>query len=203
VERDLIDRAKAAAERGDFAAAVGLLRPWADAGLPDAQFALALLALTECDLVTGREAFSLFQAAARQDHPAAMYYLATFPEFRNEPFQSPLSADEAWSWLIRAAELGYADAQYDAGAYLATGDWAGGNVIPQNLDESFAWYRIAAEAGHAEAQFNLATMLIEGEGCVQDLVSARVWLQRSLAGGCADAGELLSDLETFPTLHQS
>jgi hypothetical protein len=58
---DSITNAKAAAERGDFEAAIAILRPLAEAGNPEAQFQLGFLALTECELVPGREAFSLFQ----------------------------------------------------------------------------------------------------------------------------------------------
>jgi TPR repeat protein len=122
-----IKNAKAAAERGEFELAVTLLRPLAESGEPDAQYELGFLGLTECDLITGREAFSLFQSAANQGH-AAMYHLATFPEFVNGPFKSPLSEKEAWSWLIRSAESGCAQAQYDAGAFLASGDWGDGDA---------------------------------------------------------------------------
>ena len=50
---DLIGDAKASAERGDFESAVTVLRPMAEAGNRDAQHELALLALTECNLISG------------------------------------------------------------------------------------------------------------------------------------------------------
>jgi TPR repeat protein len=59
--------------------------------------------LTECDLISGREAFSLFMKAADQGHVEAMYHLAKFPEFVSEPFTSPLSEEESWRWLLQAA----------------------------------------------------------------------------------------------------
>ena len=46
------------AERGDYESAIAMLRPLAEAGTSDAQYALAFLALTECDLISGREAFA-------------------------------------------------------------------------------------------------------------------------------------------------
>jgi hypothetical protein len=123
VTHDPISDAKAAAARGDFEFAIAVLRPLADAGNRDAQYGLGFLAMTECELISGREACSLFLKAAEQGHAEAMYHLAKFPEFVSEPFKSPLSDEDAWSWLIRAAESGCLQAQYDAGASLATGDW--------------------------------------------------------------------------------
>ena len=44
--------------------------------------------------------------AAEGAHVEAMYHLATFPDFIGEPFRSPLSEEETWQWLLRAAEGG-------------------------------------------------------------------------------------------------
>ena len=193
---DAIRDAKAAIARSDFASAVTLLRPLAEAGSREAQYELGFLALTACELVSGREAFELFIKAAEQGHIEAMYHLATFPEFISEPFKSPLSDDDAWGWLLRAAASGSVDAQYRAGASLATGDWGDGGV-PRQLDAAVAWYQRAAEAGHVEAQYNLASMLAEGEGCERDLPAAREWLTRALAGGYEYAQELLTYLDSL------
>jgi len=191
-----IGDAKAAAARGDFESAINVLRPLAQAGNREARYELGFLALTECNLISGREAFSLFREAAEQGHRDAMYHLATFPEFLNEPFKSPLSEEETWRWLLRAAEGGCVQAQRDAGATLATGDWREGKV-PQDLAAAVGWYRRAAEAGHADAQYNLASMLAEGEGCERDLPAAREWLRRSVAGGYEYAEGLLAHLDAL------
>ena len=140
---DAVRDAKAAAARGEFESAMIVPRPLAEADNRDAQYELGLLALTACDLVSGREAFSLFMKAAEQGHAEAMYQLATFPEFLSEPFKSPLSHDDAWQWLLRAAAAGSVRSQYSAGASLATGDWGDGGV-PQQLEAAVAWYRRAA-----------------------------------------------------------
>jgi TPR repeat protein len=144
--QDPLGDAKAAAARGDFESAINVLRPLAQAGNREAQYELGFLALTECDLISGRESFSLFLKAAEQGHGEAMYHLATFPEFVSESFKSPLSEEEAWRWSVRAAEGGCVQAQRDAGAALATGDWREGRVR-QDLAAAVAWYRRAAEAG--------------------------------------------------------
>lgn len=193
---DPIGDAKAAAARGDFESAINLLRPLAGAGNRDAQYELAFLALTECESISAREAFSLFMKAAEDGHAEAMYRLATFPDFISEQFRSPLSDDETWRWLLRAAEGGSVEAQRDAGASLATGGWRK-TEVPQDLSAAVAWYRRAAEAGHADAQFNLASMLAEGEGCDRDLTAARQWLRRAVTGGSDYAKELLTHLDSL------
>lgn len=193
---DPIGEAKAAAARGDFESAINVLRPLAEAGNREGLYELGFLALTECDLISGREAFSLFLKAAEQGHAEAMYHFATFPEFISEAFKSPLSEEEAWRWLLRAAELGAVQAQYNAGASLATGAWGEGHVA-QDLEAAVAWYRCAAVEGHAEAQFNLASMLSEGEGCERDIPAAREWLRRAMAGGYEYAEGLLAHLDSL------
>ena len=193
---DSISDAKAAAARGDFESAIAVLRPLADASNRDAQYELGFLALTECELVSGREAFSLFMKAAQDGHVDAMYHLATFPDFISEPFRSPLSEEEGWQWLLRAAEGGCIQAQRDAGASLATGDWREHRIL-QDLPAAVAWYRRAAEAGHADAQYNLASMLAEGEGCDRDLPAAREWLRRAVAGGYKYPEGLLAHLDSL------
>ena len=191
-----ISDARAAAGRGEFESAIALLRPLAETGNREAQYQLGFIALTECDLISGREAFSLFREAAEQGHPEAMHHLATFLEFLSESFESPLSQEEAWSWLLRAAESGCFQAQYDAAASLATGDWRERGV-PQDLGAAFAWYRRAAEAGHVEAQYNLASMLAEGEGCERDLAAAKEWLERAVVGGYKYAEGLIAHMDSL------
>jgi uncharacterized protein len=191
-----IGDARAAIARKDFHSAIAVLRPLVEGGSREAQFELATIALTECDLLSGREAFALFLNAAEQGHIEAMYHVARFPEFVSEPFGSPLSDEEVWQWLVRAARSGSIQAQYDVAALLATGDWDSRGV-PQDLEATVAWYRRAAEAGHALAQFNLASMLSMGEGCERDIPAAREWLRRAKAGGYEDAEILLAQLDSI------
>jgi TPR repeat protein len=196
VTHDPIREARAATARGDYQSAITVLRPLAESGNGDAQYELGFLALTECELISGREAFSLFMKAAQSGHVEAMYHLATFPDFISEPFRSPLSEEDTWQWLMRAAEGGCVQAQRDAGASFATGEWREERV-PQDLPAAVAWYRRAAEAGHADAQYNLASMLAEGEGCDRDLSAAREWLRRAVAGGYEYAEGLLAHLDSL------
>jgi hypothetical protein len=54
VTDDPVSDARAAAARGEFESAVSRLRPVPESGNPEARYYLGLLALTECDLVSGR-----------------------------------------------------------------------------------------------------------------------------------------------------
>lgn len=187
-----IDEAHLAAERRDFESSVSLLRPLADLGHVEAMYQLGRLAFTECELITGEEAFGWLQSAASLGHPDATYDLATFPDFLDEGFSSPYSAAEALQVRILAAELGSAPAQYDLAARLATGD--DGSVAP-DLAGALEWYRRAAVADHPEAQFNLAFMLLRGEGCTPDRDEAMRWLEEAKSRGHEQAGQLLEDLQ--------
>jgi TPR repeat protein len=195
VPNDPIGDAKAAAERGDFESAITILRPLAQARNREAEYELGFLALTECDLISGREAFSLFLKAAEQGHAEAMYHLATFPEFLSEPFKSRCRTKKPGSGCCgRGIRLCSGTVQRWR---VARVERLGRGHVAQNLEAAVAWYRRAAEAGHAEAQVNLASMLSEGEGCERDIPAAREWLRRAVPGGYEYAEGLLAHLDSL------
>ena len=133
--------------------------------------------------------------AARDGHLEALYHLATF-RLHLRAVQIAVVGEETWQWLMRAAEDGCVQAQRDAGASLASGEWREGTTR-QDLPAAVLWYRRAAEAGHADAQYNLASMLAEGEGCDRDVPAAREWLRRAIAGGYEYADGLLAHLDSL------
>jgi len=91
----------------------------------------------------------------------------------------PRSDAEAVVWYRKAAEQGYAKAQYNLGVCCDKG-----RGLPKDHVEAAAWYRKAAEQGHTKAQFNLGVSYKYGQGLPQDSVEAYAWL-----GLAADAGE--------------
>ena len=91
-----------------------------------------------------------------------------------------LGEDERVELLIRAGELGSVKAQYDLGAFYATGDWAG----PKSEAEAVKWYLKAAHQGNADAQYNIGLMLLKGEGVPQNSSDGVAWLAKA-----ADQGE--------------
>ena len=89
---------------------------------------------------------------------------------------------EAFKWIRKAAEQGYADAQND----LAVGCFHGlGAAADQN--EAFKWYRRAAEQGHKEAQYALAVCYAYGKGVGQDYSNSVFWFGKAAEQGKAEA----------------
>lgn len=80
--------------------------------------------------------------------------------------------------LIKAAEMGYADAQDLLGnCYYA------GNGVEQNYYEAVKWYRKAAEQGNASAQNNLGNCYYFGKGVEQNYYEAVKWYRKAAEQG--------------------
>jgi hypothetical protein len=88
----------------------------------------------------------------------------------------------AASWYWKAADQGYAAAQYNLGALYKNG-WG----VRQDYAAAASWYRKAADQGYADAQFYLGNMYYNGEGFPQDYISAQMWFYLAAAGGRQDA----------------
>src|SRR5262245_5849245 len=115
---EAIVKARNAIESEDYRAAIQLLRPLAEAEHGEAQFLCGYLYFTSAD-VTKDDCRRWLQRAAAQNHPGALYYLACL----GDRFDFGPPEDEAKrALLIRAAELGSAEAQRDLGCFYATGD---------------------------------------------------------------------------------
>lgn len=89
---------------------------------------------------------------------------------------------EAASWYRKAADQGYARAQFDLGwMYQA------GRGVDQNYAEAVRWYHKAADQGYARAQFNLAELYWNGLGVDQDYAEAVTWYRKAADQGDTDA----------------
>lgn len=91
---------------------------------------------------------------------------------------------EAVKWYRKAAEQGYALAQYNLGAM-----YGNGNGVTQDYAEAVKWLRKAAEQGYASAQFYLGVGYYKGEGVIQDNVYAHMWWNIAASLGDADASK--------------
>ena len=89
---------------------------------------------------------------------------------------------EAFKWLSRAAERGYAMAQNNLG-----GMYANGLGVEKNEAEAVKWYRKAAEQGRAMAQNNLAVMYEKGMGVARNETEAVNWYRKAAEQGNAMA----------------
>jgi TPR repeat protein len=95
----------------------------------------------------------------------------------------PQDYAEAVTWYRKAAEQGYAVAQYALGV-----GYDRGQGVPQDDAEAVTWYRKAAEQGYADAQNNLGNIYNAGRGVPQDFVQAHKWY--SLAAARSAASEV-------------
>ncbi len=62
----------------------------------------------------------------------------------------PQDYGQAIGWYRKAADQGYAPAQFNLGVMFATGQG-----VPQDYGQAIGWYRKAADQGYARAQFSL------------------------------------------------
>lgn len=94
-----------------------------------------------------KEAFTMYQSAAKIGHPAAAYRTAVCCEIGNEEGggtrKDPL---KAMQWYKRAAMLGDTPAMYKVGMILLKGLLG----QPRNPREAISWLKRAAEAADAE-----------------------------------------------------
>ena len=91
-------------------------------------------------------------------------------------------------WYRKAAEQGYAMAQYNMGVC-----YANGRGVTQDYAEAVKWYRKAAEQGYADAQNNLGVCYYGGKGTKKDYQLAVFWFKRAAENGDAYAQNNLGE----------
>ncbi len=84
-------------------------------------------------------------------------------------------------WIKRAADQGYAPAQYNLGLLY----FRNRGVIGDDA-EAATWYRRAAEQGYAPAQGGLGYMLAYGAGVDKNHVQAYMWFELAWNGAPSD-----------------
>ena len=62
-------------------------------------------------------------------------------------------------WFRRAAEAGFAPAQFQLGVLYCVG-----RGVEKNLEDAVRWYELAAAQKHDMAMYNLGVMLLQGMG---------------------------------------
>lgn len=96
---------------------------------------------------------------------------------------------EALKWFKKAAEQGYADAQYNLGYCYLTGQG-----VSQDYSKAVMWYRKAAENGLAYAQYSLGFCYENGQGVLKDIKEAKRWYWKAAKQKYPDAQEALERL---------
>lgn len=85
---------------------------------------------------------------------------------------------EAATWYRKAAEQGYAPAQYTLGAMYEKG-----LGVTQDYPQAVSWYRKAAEQEFVLAQFSMGVMYDIGQGVAQDYQQAMSWYGKAAERG--------------------
>ena len=77
-------------------------------------------------------------------------------------------------WYEKAANQGYAPAQYNLGVC-----YENGRGVVQSYEKAAFWFKKAANQGDAQAQFYLGVCYENGLGVKKDLKKAKFWKNKS------------------------
>jgi TPR repeat protein len=129
--------ADAAFQKGDYAKALRLARPLAEAGDPRAESTLGFAYYRGRGVAqSDSEAAKWFQLAADKGNAASRFTLGVM---YGEGRGVPQDFAEAARWYRRAAEQGDAQAQYNLGLAYARGEG-----VTQNVVDAHVWFNLAA-----------------------------------------------------------
>jgi TPR repeat protein len=128
--------------------------------------------------------------AVAQNGLGVMYY--TGEAISKSPSGQILNNDPelAVGWFFRAAEQGYADAQFNLGLMYANGEG-----VEKDMTHAVELFKKAAEQGHVDAQNNLGAMYFTGEGVERDEKKAIEWFEKAAAKGNLEAQENLDAIK--------
>jgi TPR repeat protein len=84
--------------------------------------------------------------------------------------------------LVKRAEAGDADAQFNLGEAYAKGEGAHVDIV-----ELMKWYRLAADQNHAKAQYMLGVLYAYGLGVPEDQAEAAKWYRLAAEQGYDEA----------------
>jgi TPR repeat protein len=112
------------------------------------------------------KAFVYFKRAAKQNHPQAHHMLGCY---HSCGFLLPPSLDKALLHFRHAADLGVANAQYNAGVLLL--------CEKETLPEAFRYFQMAAEQKHPEAVYNVGVCYSQGIGTKPSRTKAIYYLE--------------------------
>ena len=91
---------------------------------------------------------------------------------------SLVAADERFDSLLRAAEGGDAEAQFNLGV-----EYSNGTSVPKDRSEAVKWWRKAAEQGDVRSELWLGLLYKYGSGVPQDYSEAMKWYRRAAEQG--------------------
>jgi uncharacterized protein len=156
-------------------------------GYPLRLFALTIISVSVASAQAGKpdacprvdKDFIAIQQRAEANDPAAQIALASCYDLG---MHVKPDGKESIRWLTKAANQGYASAEYELGRiYLY------GRGIPIDHAQALIWERKAAEQGDLRAQRDLAFMYERGFGVEPDPAKAAEWNRKAAMQGNAEA----------------
>ena len=188
-------------DAGDYATALSILKPLAEAGNADAQLTLSWMYYfgrgvpqDDAEWTKWRDrAFNVVDGSA-QDTPTATGTLGTI-EVSEDDFHEGVRAyangdyATAYAKIFPLAELQNADALYFLGLM-----YYNGHGVEQDYEEAAHTLRQSAKGGNTDAQNLLGVMYDHGKGVPQNVEEAEQWFRRAAAAGHAEAQQNLERL---------
>jgi TPR repeat protein len=188
-------------DKDDYKTAFNEWQPLADQGYAAAQSSLGWLYENGKGVLEDDEqAIKWYQKAADQGYAKAQYDLGSMYRSSVDVRQkSELSVTwyktlyatakgvlkndtEAVKWYRKAANQGYAEAQYGLGRMYDYGEG-----VRESDNQAVKWYQKAADQGYAKAQSQLGWMYQSGKGVRKDYKQAVKWYQKAADQGSAGA----------------
>ncbi len=184
-----IDEAVAAYEIGDLAGARSAFTRLSRAGVPAADYNLAVMHLRgDLPRAKPHEALRLMTRSAQAGFVTALYGLGQLHELGQGGLQVNLV--KAHQWYLRAAQAGSVDGQ----VAVATAYYLGRGA-PKDAALAARWCRIAAQGGDIGAMYLYASMVEAGDGVERDLNEARYWYGVAARNGDEAAPSKLIELD--------
>lgn len=105
--------------------------------------------------------------------------------------QGPTHYSESIGWITKAADSGYAPAQYQLALYYILG-----LGVPRDITKAVNYLKMSADQGNDQALLQLGVLLLRGsEAIPQDVELAKSYLQKSIEKGNAEAKKILDSIE--------
>ncbi|MEH6728495.1 MAG: tetratricopeptide repeat protein [Hyphomicrobiales bacterium] len=187
---DPLEDGLSAYSNGEYATALEILRPLAEAGNAKAQYQLGFSYDSGKGVIQNdAEAIKWFRRAAEQGDVRAQFHLGLSYSAGD---RAPQDDIEAFRWYHMAAEQGAAIAQFVVGE-----KYFQGVGVPKSDAQAVKWWELAALGGYALAQARLGLVFARGEaGLGQDYVIAHSWMSLAAAQGNKNASNNLKVLGT-------
>jgi len=167
-------------QQGRYNKALRQFRPLAENGHAGAQIHLGMVYSQGQGIGSHTIRRTRYMRLARQGRICAQYNLGgMFNHYKGLPDNDP----QAIKWIRKAAESGFAEAQFYLGLTYYYGEgvlkkiktrlrllprrwftYYHGEGLPKNDRQAVNWFRKAAENGHAKAQYTLGWMYASGRG---------------------------------------